>query len=299
MRLIPTLALCCLATFQCIAQSTTFTIGVLMPDAQSTTNQVDEAQMQKLESKIVEMVNNSNEATFGYSNDFVICPKLSVEETGRVEGGMQNIMVTTVSLTLMVKQISSNTVYNAVSRKIKGSGNTKEQSISSAISTINPSDNFYAQFITLSKEKIIAYYRDNCQRIMQEAKACETRKDYEQAISLLQSIPEQAPCYKEASKKAVDLYIKYKNVLCSQFVTLAKSEMALKNYEMALVALNLSDPTSNCSGEVKKLISEISARTDKQEQREYNLEVMRINAVKEIGKAYFAHEASSRSRRRR
>lgn len=298
MRFLFILAFACTSTFISSAQFPTFTLGVLMPDASELTGDLNEAHMQKLESKIIEMVNNSNEVIFGFGNDFVICPKVSVGESGRVEGGMQNIYVTTLELSLSVRQISSNIVYNAFTKKIKGSGNNKETSVSNAISSINPSDNAYTQFIVNSKTKVIAYYKENCNKIMQTAANCEAKKDYEQAISLYQSIPLQAPCYGEASKKAITVYTKYQNVLCGRYITLAKSEIALKNYPEALVALNIVDPTSSCGPEVKKLIAQISGKTDKAEQREYNLEVMRINAVKEIGKAYFA-AAASKSRKRR
>jgi hypothetical protein len=265
----------------------TLTLGVVVPAPSEEFNQ---GQIQKVASKITQIINNSNEVTVGYTNDIVVYPVVSVIETGVVEGGLQNITVATLDFSLFVKQISTNLVYNTFSKKIKGSGNNKVQAISNAFSQIKTNDEAYKQFIIASKAKILKYYAENCKAIIQKAENLSAKQDYEQSISLFQSIPNaSATCYNEAQKRSLVVYNKYQTVLCSKNITKAKGAIATNNYEDALAALEVIDPASSCFPEVKKLMAQISSKVERKEQQEADLEKQRINAVKEIAKAYYSN----------
>lgn len=271
------------------AQSTnaTLTLGVVVPEPSEEFNQ---EQIQKLTSKITQIVNNSEEVTVGYTNDIVVYPVISINETGVVEGGLQNITVTTIDFSLFVKQISTNLVYNTFSKKLKGSGNNKAQAISNAFSQIKAADEAYKQFIIASKAKIFKYYAENCKAIIRNADNLSAKQDYEQSISLLQSIPiASTDCYNEAQKKSLVVYNKYQSILCSKNITKAKAAIAVNNYEDAFVALEMIDPASSCYPEVKKLIAQVSSKIERKEQQALDLEKQRMNAVKEIAKAYYSN----------
>lgn len=268
-------------------ENVTFTLGIVMPEP---SNDFSPEQIQKLASKITQIINNSNEVTVGYTNDIVVYPIISVDETSVVEGGMQNITVTTIEFSLFVKQISTNLVYNSFSKKIKGSGNNKSQSITNAFSQIKASEETYKQFILISKSKILNYYNENCKTIIQTSNNLLAKQDYEQSISLLQSIPiASTNCYNEAQKKSLEVYKKYQSILCSRNLTKAKAAIATNNYDNALEALEIIDPASTCYPEVQKLITQISSKVDRKEKQELDLEKQRINAIKEIGKAYYSN----------
>jgi hypothetical protein len=282
----------------------TLTLGIVLPEP---SDELSQDQVQKLESKIIQIINNSNEVTVGYTNDIVVYPIISVNETGVVEGGLQNITVTTLDFALFVKQISTNLVYNSFSKKIKGSGNNKAQAISNAFSQINTNDAAYKQFIIASKEKILKYYAENCQAIIRNADNLSAKQQYEQSISLLQSIPNASACYNDAQKKSLEVYKKYQTILCSQNITKAKAAIAINNYKEAMAALGVIDPASSCYPEVKNLIAQVSSKIERKEQRAADLEeqrinatrekqqlaadleTQRINAAREIAKAYYAN----------
>ena len=277
----------CINTINAQSQNTTLTLGVVMPEV---SNELSQEQIGKLTSKITQIINNSNEVTVGYTNDIVVYPIISIDETNVVEGGLQNITVTTIEFSLFIKQVSTNLIYNSISKKIKGSGNNKSQAITNAFSQIKPSEEFYRQFIVTSKSKILKYYTDNCKTIIKAADNLSAKQEYEQSISLLQSIPiASTDCYDEAQKKSVEVYKKYQSVLCSKNITKAKAAIAINDYETALEAVNVIDPTSTCYSEVQKLISQISSKVNKKEEQELDLEKRRINAIKEIGKAYYSN----------
>jgi hypothetical protein len=269
------------------AQNTDFTIGLILPEP---SQKINEAQITKLESKLSNLINKSGVVTYGYNNDFVIFPIINIDDTSIVQGGLENITVTTIDLTLNIKQISSNKSFNIVSKKIKGSGKTEQLAITNGFSLIKVDDKDLITFITKGKENIFKYFNENCKSILSKAMNLNAKQDYEQAISLLQSIPETGNnCYAEAQKNALIYYKSYQSKLCKENLVKAKSEISIKNYENALSYLNMIDSGSSCYSEVEKLINQISDKVQKDENREIDLEKRRIDAIKEIAKAYYSN----------
>ncbi|RKS00576.1 hypothetical protein [Flavobacterium sp. 102] len=269
------------------AQSTDFTIGLILPEPSL---KISESQITKLESKLSNLINKSGVVTYGYNNDFVIFPIINIDDTSVVQGGMENITVTTIDLTLNIKQVSSNKFFNIVSKKLKGSGKTEQLAITNAFSLIKVTDKDLIEFITKGKESIYKYFNETCLSTQNKAANLYTKQDFEQAISLLQSIPETGNnCFEEAQKSAIVYYIGYQSKLCKENINRAKSEIAIKNYESALSYLNMIDNSSSCYVEVEKLINQISDKIEKNEKKELDLEIRRINAIKEIAKAYYSN----------
>jgi len=266
------------------------TLGVSLPQP---TDELTENAIHRLETKITRIIDNSHEAVNGY-NDFAICPEVSVDESSVVEGGLQNIAVSTVTVMLSIKQQSTGTAFGTISKKIKGSGNNKADAIANAINKLNTSDAAYASFIASAKTKILRYYYSNCHSILISAASAESRKDYEQAIGILQSVPAPAPCFDEAQKKLSIVYNKYQKAHCAKNIYDAKTRIAEKDYSSALETLRLIDPSADCGKDAEKLISEIGTKVEKDKTKEYSLEQQRIMAIQEIAKSYY-----SRSGRRR
>lgn len=273
------------------AQQTDFTLGVVLPEA---TNGLTPELLQKLSNKMTQIINNSGEAMMGYTNDFAVYPVLLEEETGVVEGGLQNMTVTTVELSLAVKQYAGNIVYNTLSKKLKGSGNNKALAIANAISQIKPADESYKLFITTAKTKIIQYFTANCNKIIQQATALAAKHDYEQSLSLLQSIPSNVGgCYATAQTKSLAIYKEAQALLCSKNIARAKAAIANNDFELAMNTLDQIAPDAACNKEVTVLIKQLEAKVEKKVQREYSLQEQSINAIREIGKAYYSSKASA------
>ncbi|WP_293298396.1 hypothetical protein [Pedobacter sp. UBA4863] len=271
----------------CFSQNTDFTLGIILPEP---SQKINEAQITKLESKLSNLINNSGVVTYGYNNDFIIFPIVNIDDVSIVQGGLENITVTTIDLTLNIKQISSNKSFNIISRKIKGSGKTEQLAITNAFSLINTADKDLIEFLKIGKGNIYKYFDENCSKIMSKASNSYARQDFEQAISLLQSIPETGNnCFSEAQKNTLVYYKGYQSKLCKENITKAKSEIAVKNYETALSYLNMIDGSSSCYSEVEKLINQISDKVEKNDKKELDLEIRRINAIKEIAKAYYSN----------
>lgn len=271
------------------------TLSIVMPD---NIEGMDIAQLSKLQTKIIQIVANSGLASSGYNNNFVIYPKLAIYDNHIVESGMQDITILNCELSLFIKQVNNNLIYSTVSKPLKGSGKSRNIAITNAISHINVNDSAYLSFIENGKNKIIAYYESTCQDIIDNSDALIKKQDYQQAIGLLLSIPKEVACYKKAINKSVEAYKAYQNQKCSEQILTAKSEIATNNFNAALRVLSQIDPSTVCSREADALIKQIEPKIDAIERERvqrrnklYNdaleLEKQRIEAAKEIAKAYY------------
>lgn len=243
------------AKFTTIAQTISdigkISLSVVMPE---NVDGLDNSQLSKLETKILNIVAASGLSATGYNNNFVIYPKFAVYETDVVEGGMQNITMTTCELSLFIKQVDNNILYSTISKQIKGSGNSKQSSITNAISKIPIKDTQFQTFIETGKHKILQYYESKCEDIIYNSESLVKLDDYEQAFGLLMSVPDEVSCYKKIQDKSVEVYNRYKERLCSKLVAMATTEFEKNNMNDGIDILGKIDPSAKCYNDARLLI---------------------------------------------
>ena len=161
------------------------------------------------------------------------------------------------------------------------------------------------KFISEGKKEIISYYKEHCNSIIQKSEGFAQRKQYEEAIALLLSIPEEVrECYSNAQKNALQIYNKYQEKNCKQQLQKVSALIANKNYEEALSILMNVDSSTSCYNEAKKQINIIENKIKAEDDKQWNfmmqqykdkvsLEKYRINAIKEIAAAYYREKASN------
>ena len=288
-----------LAFANAVAQSSTdvgkIALSVVMPD---NVDGLDASQLSKMETKIIQIVSATGLATSGYNNNFAIYPKFAIYETNTVEGGMQNIIVTTCELSLFIKQVDNNIMFSTVSKTLKGSGTNKEMAITNAISKISINDQQFKVFIENGKRKIIAYYELKCGDIISKSENLANMQDYEQALGLLMMVPEEVSCYKKVQEKSIKIYKDYQNKKCIIQLQDAKTQLAANNYNDALNTLSQVDPSTSCFKESQMLINNIATKVSIEEKKKWDfkmdvysnnvaLEKQRIDAVKDIAVSYY------------
>jgi hypothetical protein len=286
-------------TFTTLAQTASdvgkIALSVIMPE---NVDGLDASQLSKLETKITQIVSSSGLAASGYNNNFVIYPKFAIYETNVVEGGMQNITVTTCELSLFIKQVDNNILFSSISRQVKGSGNNKQTSITNAISKIPTNDAQFKTFIETGKGKIIQYYESKCQDIITKSESLVKMQNYEEALGLLQTVPEEVSCYSKVQEKSIEAYKAYQNQKCAKQIQEAKTTLAANNYNAALEILSQIDPSATCFNESQTLMKNAESKIDAEEKKQWDLkmkvygdnvalEKQRINAVKDIAVAYY------------
>lgn len=270
-------------------------LSIVMPD---NVEGMDVSQLSKLQTKITQIIATSGLAASGYNNNFVIYPKFAIYESSVVESGMQDITIITCELTLFIKQVDNNIVFSTISKPLKGNGKSKNIAITNALSKININDRDYKSFIETGKGKIVQYYESKCQDIITKSESLVKKQDYEQALGLLMSVPEEVSCYNKVQEKSIEAYKAYQNQKCAVQLQEAKTQLASNNYSTALDVLSEIDPSTPCFKESQVLVNNAAAKVDAEEKKQWDLQMKqyndsvslekhRINAVKEIASAYY------------
>lgn len=271
-------------------------IGVCIPDSyDGLTN----AQLVKLGTKVEKIVTANGMAAWG-SGDFVLFPTFDIYDKSVVEG-MKNIYVVKAEMTIFIKQVGTNKVFGSISKTLSGGGSNYKSSITNAISKVNARDPKFKTFIEDGKKKIVKYYNDNCDKILNKARDFAKVKEYEKALAHLAVIPDVTSCYSKVRTELLEIYVKYEAELCEKLYLKAKAAAAANYYENALYYLSLIDPKSPCESKVNSLMTKISSEVDEEAKREYELQKqmyndeaklqqMKMKAMVEIAKGYAASQ---------
>jgi hypothetical protein len=276
-------------------------LSVILPD---NSEYLTQKSLSKIESKIQHIVSRNGISGKGYSNEFLIYPKFEIFNESIIEG-MRNIIVVEVELNLFIQQYSTKKIFSSYYKSLKGTGATKEKAITNAVSKITLSDKKLEEFIVSGKDKILNYYKNNCNQIIGDADAFIRTQKYQQAIALLTSVPKEATaCYASIQEKSVEAYNAYQEQRCKQNILIAKSKIANNSYSAALRTLSLIDVSSSCSNEAENLIRTTANKVDEREQKHWNLmlkkyndrqnmQKYRLDTMKEISKAYYSSKPTT------
>lgn len=258
---------------------------------------MDSYNYSKLESKIIQIVSNSGLAANGYNSNFIIYPKLAIYDNKVVESGMQDITVFNFDLTLIIKQVDNNMIYSSCNISIKGYGNSKQIAISNAISKIKINETTFIDFIDKGKRRIIEYYESRCNDLIVQADGLSKRQSFEEAITLLLSIPSEVSCFSKIQDKTIEIYKNYQTYRCGSLLQQAKALAAQNDLNGSLNYLSQIDPGSKCGTESKDLMTKIENKIDADNRQRWQaammiykdavqLEKQRINAIRDIAVEY-------------
>lgn len=203
----------------------------------------------------------------------------------------------TLEMTFYIADYFDKKVFSTASVEVKGVGTNETKSYMNAIKSINVNSPVLLKFIDEGKAKIIDYYNSQAETILSQAKALALKKQYEEALYLLTSIPSECEKYNQSLALSIEIYQQYINYLCDVNLAMAKTTwMSQQNSEGAEAAaeyLSQIYPDATCYGEAQQLYAEIKGKVlddwkfeMKKWQDGVDLEAQRINAFREVGVAF-------------
>ena len=274
-------------------------IGVFMQH-DSTYIGLSADQVKKLETRIINIINTggvtSNISASRISSKdaenivetmargIVCLPKFEIFDKRVADTGIKKIKVVDVSLTLAIQYIHEDIIFNNLQLQLQGSGNTHDQAINNVIRNLRPSDSRFKKFLSETRERIINYYTENCDDIMEQARQLDRLDLPGDALKILFPIPREIECYEEVKEMTVEVYRKYINKRCSQYMLTAKTLLAANKYDKGLETISLIDPTSQCAEEAVKLIESVKEEIDSTalENRYFELQMEMIRSKNEM-----------------
>lgn len=153
-----------------------------------TEGAVDDSHYNTLRKKVMSLHNGGQ--AFSNQSPFSIIP--SIEVVNEMEHGeATTVKVVKVKVSISAVDTEHNVVFSEFEKVIPGSGKTTKAAISSAINALKTSDPKLKSFFTDAYNDIIAYYRNNCDKILRSARVNIQRKEFNRAYDFLKYVPDK------------------------------------------------------------------------------------------------------------
>ena len=203
-----------------------------------------------------------------------------------------------LDITLYIGDGIEGTVFASETVSVKGVGTNENKAYISALKRISPKNAEIQAFVKTGKEKIIQYYKDNCDLIIKKANTYADQNEYEQAIFVLTGVPSACEeCYVKAMNAIKPIYQKQIDRDCKQKLQKAtgiwNAAQDMAAAEEAGAMLASIDPDASCAPQARTLSNKIAAKVKQIDAREWKYTVKeqqqeseRIAAVRAIGVAY-------------
>lgn len=268
-------------------------LSVLLDDSE----EIPHNAAQYLSNKLAQTITaNGVGALDGFSR-FFITARLGVATRDIVPGPPTQI-AENMEITLYIADYFDQKIFATTTINAKGVGTNESKAFINAVKNLNPHAAPIEAFVKKGKDKIIDYYRAQCDNIVKQAQSLATQKKYDEALYLLTSIPDAAgDCYDKALAATAAIYQQYVDYICNVNLAQAKAAWAAEQNstgaQKAGVFMSLIYPDAACYGEAQALYAEIKGKVlddwkfeMKQWQDGVDLESQRIEAARAIGVAY-------------
>lgn len=289
-----TLIITCFCTFQIKAQD-----DCIIPMMVLVPPQVDSLApmaQTKLESKMRQAVTmNGMEGGALFSN-FCIVANLT-EDSKEVTSGLRALVSVSSELELFVGNNYTGEKFASTSITLNGAGRNESKAYTAAFGSIGTGNTQIQKFLKDTKRKINEYYETQLPNIITQARGFAIRREFEEALCLLTSVPTCCKKYTDVEQCMLEIYQQYVDFDCMVKVNKARSiwNASQDKEGAALAAAYLAsvDPTSSCREEAFALAETIRKRIgdDWEFSKELTrdsvlLEKAKIEAIKAIGVAF-------------
>ena len=239
----------------------------------------------KLESRIRQIVTQNGMDGGALFSNFCLVANL-VEGSKEVTSGMRPLVTLTSELELFVGNNYTGDKFAATSIVLNGAGRNESKAHTAAFSSISTNNHQIRDFLKDAKRKVNDYYETQISNIIRQAKSFSSRREYEEALCLLTSVPTCCSKYEEIERSMLEIYQEFVNYDCAIKVNKARAIWnASQDKEGAALAgayLASIDPSSSCWDDALALAESIRSRIG--DDWEFSKELMRESIVLEKAK---------------
>lgn len=245
-----------------------------------------------LENRLSQIVSKYGIADNGLNKRFTIVPRITITD--------KSITSTAPAMHVMVMEVSffigdgvDGKLFSSYSISSKGVGENETKAYMAALKNIKTTDPKFELFISEGKKKILEYYNSQCDFMLKDAKTLSAKSEYEEALSLLSSIPQVcSSCYERANDLTGIIYRKKIDYECTKLFDEANSVWSAKQDENganeAARLLIQIDPLSSCFTVAKNLLerirNDIKQRIRELDQREWEYRMQEQQNTADLNK---------------
>ncbi|PCJ24605.1 MAG: hypothetical protein COA97_09500 [Flavobacteriales bacterium] len=250
-----------------------------------------------LQNKLKQVVTKNGLGGSPYNTRFIVSANVAVMSKD-ILPGPPPMHAYNLDITLYIGDGFEGTVFASETISVKGVGTNENKAYISALKRISPKNPEIQAFVKTGKEKIIQYYKDNCDLIIKAANTLADQQKYRAAIFKLSAIPSACEeCYVKAMNAIKPIFQKQINLECKKKLQKAtgiwNASQDMAAAEEAGAMLASINPDAACASQARSLSNKIAAKVKQIDAREWKYTVKdqqqkseRIAAIRAIGVAY-------------
>ena len=192
-----------------------------------------------------------------YGNRFIMYPHVTIMSQD-ITPTAPPMHAYNLDVTLFIADNITKTIFSSTTISLKGVGKNTTKAYIGALKTLNYRRPEVKSFVEEGKNKIIEYYNSKCDFILKDAESLAGRKEYDEAIYTVMSIPDICKdCYMKGQEVAVSIFKQKQENECMKNIADARSAKAKDDYTLAASYLSSILPDLNCYAEAQVLLKEI------------------------------------------
>ena len=216
-----------------------------MPDAAERT----------LLQKMGQITTKNGMSSFG--NRFIMYPHVTVMSQD-ITPTAPPMHAYNLDVTLFIADNITQNIFSSTTISLKGVGKNTTKAYIGALKMLNYKRPEVKSFVEEGKNKIIEYYNSKCDFILKDAESLAERKEYDEAIYTVVSIPDICKeCYMKGQEVAVSIFKQMQENECMKNIADARTAKAQDDYLLAASYLSNILPDLNCYAEAQALLKEI------------------------------------------
>lgn len=254
-----------------------------------------------LENKLMRAIAANGYADNGYCDRFVLAAKVDILSKDMVPSTPARISQK-LDITFMVGDIIENKVYSTCTVSLAGIGTNETKAFISAFSKVNPNHKELQAMLVEARQKIVAFYADRCDEIIQNAQSLADMQKYDEAIFRLMSVPNVCTeCYQKCQSTASAIYSRKIDSEAVALLNQAKAEwMSHSDATGAQIVAGIIsqiNPKAKIYNDVTVFRQEISSKLEAEAKKEWDFQMKQyednqtfkrsiVDACKAIGIAF-------------
>ena len=193
------------------------------------------------------------------NGDFILTSSISVVEN-ETTASIPPMYAVKIDVMFYVVNLIDNLVMAESTVTVKGVDSNENKAILRAINQINPRSEQSKAFIEEARNNIIDYYSTRVETLEMKAQALADKGQYEEALAVLDQIPDCVPAYEEVIGFNNKIFTSWVDSEADALIADAKKSLALGRYDEAYNSLLNVNPLSTKMPEVNDLSRKINSR---------------------------------------
>ncbi|MFR9650776.1 MAG: hypothetical protein SNG35_01975 [Rikenellaceae bacterium] len=170
-------------------------------------------------------------------------------------------------LSLVLLNISEKIIIDELTIPLRGIDSNKDRALIKAINTLSPRSTEVRRFMTNCRTKVLDYYTTRVPIIIANANSLVERREYDQAMAILATIPNTVDEYPVIADMMVEIYIKRLDITATDIINRAQLMESRGEFNNAMEALLRVDQSSTLYPTALKRIESIQQRISDAERK--------------------------------